>query len=233
MFEKIQMNENTWRIENDGVRIFLLTGMKEALLIDSGMTLSNAREIAESITTLPLRLLNTHTDIDHISGNAAFSAVMMGAGEVDFYRSQGRTEEIVPLKHGDVIDLGERELEIIDLSGHTPGSIAILDKANKVLISGDSIQDGRIYMFGSHRNMDKYIETMEALLEHTGRFEVIYPSHGTFPVKPELIPKLIEGAKQIQAGEAKGTEVEVHGNRIMLYQFPYAGFLYESDLKQK
>ena len=81
MYEVIQINENTWRIENDGVRVFLLTGTKEALLIDSGMTLENAREIAESITALPLHLLNTHTDIDHISGNTAFDSVMMGEAE--------------------------------------------------------------------------------------------------------------------------------------------------------
>lgn len=32
----IQMNPNTWRIE-DGVCFFLLTGREKALLIDSGM----------------------------------------------------------------------------------------------------------------------------------------------------------------------------------------------------
>ena len=227
MNEIIQINENTWRIENDGVRVFLLTGTKEALLIDTGMTLTNAREIEESITKLPLRLLNTHTDIDHISGNAAFESVMMGAGEEEFYRSRDRNEDVIPLYHGDIIDLGERELEIMDLAGHTPGSIAILDKEHRVLISGDSIQDGRIYMFGAHRNMEKYIETMEALEKQADRFDEIYPSHSTFPVKTDLIPKLVEGAKQILAGEAQGTETEVHGNTIMLYQFTYAGFLCE------
>ena len=144
-----------------------------------------------------------------------------------YLRGGMNKEEIVPLHAGDVIDLGERELEIIDLAGHTPGSIAILDKVHRVLISGDSIQDGRIYMFGAHRNMEKYIETMEMLAKHEGGFDVIYPSHSTFPVKPDLIPKLIEGAKQILAGQAAGTEVEVHGNEIKLYQFEYAGFLCE------
>ena len=33
----IQMNPNTWRIEDGGVRFFLLTGREKALLIDSGM----------------------------------------------------------------------------------------------------------------------------------------------------------------------------------------------------
>ena len=60
----IQMNENTWRIEDGGVRFFLLTGTEKALLIDSGMMIQNAKEIAESLTDLPIELLNTHADQD-------------------------------------------------------------------------------------------------------------------------------------------------------------------------
>ena len=44
---------------------------------------------------------------------------------------------IIPVKEGDIIDLGARPLEIIDNPGHTPGSIAILDINNRVLIGGD------------------------------------------------------------------------------------------------
>ena len=40
--EIIPMNENTWRIEDGGVRFFLLAGEEKALLIDSGMNLKNA-----------------------------------------------------------------------------------------------------------------------------------------------------------------------------------------------
>lgn len=47
MAEIIKMNENTWRIEDGGVRCFLLEGKDKALLIDSGMTLPDARTLAE------------------------------------------------------------------------------------------------------------------------------------------------------------------------------------------
>ena len=72
MAEIIQINDTTWRIEDNGVRFFLLTGTEKALLIDSGMNTPNAKEIAESITKLPVMLLNTHADTDHISGNGGF-----------------------------------------------------------------------------------------------------------------------------------------------------------------
>ena len=61
---------------------------------------------------------------------------------------------------------------LIDLSGHTPGSIAILDEKYRVLFGGDSVQAGRIYMFGTHRNMKRYIETMNELKDYVDQFDV-------------------------------------------------------------
>lgn len=228
MSEIIQINEGTWRIEDNGVRFFLLTGTESALLIDSGMQTPNAKEIAESITALPLQMLNTHADPDHISGNGAFDRVMMSPMEENLYRAHGGQGTIIPVQNGDILDLGGRPLEIIDLPGHTPGSIAILDINHRVLIGGDSIQDGRIFMFGAHRNMENYIESMSGLSRYEGRFDTIYPSHSTFPVAPELIPRLISGAKQILSGDAEGTVVDMFGRSVMLYQFEFAGFLCEA-----
>ncbi len=56
MADIIQINDTTWRIEDNGVRFFLLTGTEKALLIDSGMNTPNAKQIAESITKLPVML---------------------------------------------------------------------------------------------------------------------------------------------------------------------------------
>lgn len=226
MSEMIQIREDTWRIEDNGVRFFVLTGKERAIMIDSGMNTPNAKELAESITSLPLTLINTHVDIDHVSGNVSFESVMMGENEVELYYAKGFENAVIPLKHGDVIDLGDRPLQIIDLPGHTPGSIAILDQKYRVLFGGDSVQAGSIYMFGAHRNMKRYIETMIELKEYADQFDEIYPSHSEIPLKPDCIPKLIEAAKQVYAGQAEGTAVEVHGKPVTLYQFDAAGFLY-------
>ena len=62
---------------------------------------------------------------------------------------------------------------------------------------------------------------------YAGQFDKIYAMHGTIPVQPELIGKLIEGAERVKSGSAEGKKVEMFGNDVMLYQFPYAGFLCE------
>ena len=228
MADVIKINENTWRIEDDGVRFYLLTGTEKAALIDTGMTTSDAREIAEKITDLPLILINTHADPDHISGNGAFEEFYMSPAEEDNYRENNGKGTIIPVREGDVIDLGERPLMVIDIPGHTPGSIAILDEKSRVLISGDTVQDGKIFMFGKYRNIDDYIESLKHLHLYGGQYDEVYPMHGTFPVKPELIDKLLSGAMEIKTGTATGKIVNVFGKEVRLYMFPYAGFLGEA-----
>ena len=60
MAEIVQINSDTWRIEDNGVRFFVLEGTEKALMIDSGMNTPDAGEIAKTLTSKPLELLNTH-----------------------------------------------------------------------------------------------------------------------------------------------------------------------------
>jgi glyoxylase-like metal-dependent hydrolase (beta-lactamase superfamily II) len=227
MADIIKIDSNTWRIEDGMVRFYLFCGETKAALIDSGMTTENAREIAEVLTQLPLIMINTHADRDHVAGNPAFEESYMAPAEEDNYRANHKDGRIVPVGEGDVIDLGGRTLRVIDIPGHTPGSIALLDEKNRVLVSGDSVQDGNIFMFGSKRNLKLYIESLKHLRSFDGTYDDIYPMHGTFPVKPGLVPQLIEGAQEILDGKATGSTVDIFGNEVMLYKFPYAGFLCE------
>lgn len=143
--EIIKMAEDTWRIEEEGVRFFLLAGQERALLIDSGMETHDAKEIAQELVRLPVGLLNTHADRDHVGSNGEFETFYMHPAEAsNYYNTQKKTGAFTPIEDGDVIDLGGRKLEIVAIPGHTPGSVAVLDIGNRVLYSGDTVQDGSI-----------------------------------------------------------------------------------------
>ena len=224
--EIIPINENSWRIEDRGVRCFLLTGSEKALLIDSGRELHTARDIAESLTDLPVMLLNTPADGDHTGSNEQFESFYMHPDEEAHFRRGGRGGTIIPVREGDNLDLGGRELRIIDLPGHTPGSIAVLDVGNRVLISGDPVQEhGRIFMFGAHRNMENYIRSLEHLETFTAEFDEIWPSHADIPISPALIRKLHDGARDVLDGKVAGSPVEVHGNQVIAYDLGFCTLL--------
>lgn len=221
-YQIIQVNEKTWRIEDGGVRFFLLTGTERALLIDSGMNVHNARDIAAKLTELPLSLLNTHADRDHIGSNEQFEDFYMHPAEEPIYRRSGKAGTVIPIVGGEVIDLGGRPLKIIELPGHTPGSIAVLDVKNRVLISGDPIQeDGRIFMFGDHRNMNDYVRSLEQLEKRVDEFDEIWPSHSKIPISRDLIRMLHDRAQEILTGKVLGTATEMHGKSIVAYDLKF------------
>lgn len=222
----VQMNPNTWCIEDNGVRIFLLQGEDRALLIDSGMQLHNARDIAMTLTSLPVELLNTHADMDHIGSNEQFDSFYMHPAEETNYRRSGKGGRLIPVQDGDELDLGNRKLKIIHLPGHTPGSIAVLDTASRVLISGDPVQEhGRIFMFGDQRNMRDYIHSLERLEQMSGDFDELWPSHADLPVKPDTIGRLIDGAGKVMNGEISGTAEELFGMKITAYDLGFTVLL--------
>ena len=227
MNEWIRIDDNTYLYEDGGVRFFLLIGKEYALLVDSGMQVRNAKELASSITDKEIRLFNTHTDPDHIGSNDEFDEVMMNPAELVNYGKPYSSKSILPVYDGDIIDLGERELLAIALPGHTPGSTALLDKSSGMLFSGDPIQDGKIFMFGPMRDISSYILSLRRLLELKEDILKIYPSHGTYPLDISIVDKLIEGAQRVENNEISAKQVELFGNKINAYDIGVATLLCE------
>lgn len=80
------------------------------------------------------------------------------------------------LEDSDVIDLGDRQFEVIHTPGHSPGGIALYEKATEILFSGDILYDGPLIEDTYHSNADDYLASMERLLQlkvrlvHGGHF---------------------------------------------------------------
>ncbi|WP_159947686.1 MBL fold metallo-hydrolase [Rhizobium sp. 18065] len=68
------------------------------------------------------------------------------------------------LEDGDVIDLGDRQFEVIHTPGHSPGGIALYEKATEILFSGDILYDGPLIEDTYHSNASDYVASMERLL---------------------------------------------------------------------
>ncbi len=224
--EIISIDARTWRIEDGGVRFFLLAGEERALLVDSGMTVRNARDIAEGLVCVPVELLTTHADPDHIGSVGQFQRFYMHPAEApNFYKTQGRTGEFVPVWDGQRMDLGGRELEIVHLPGHTPGSVTVLDLTGRALYGGDPVQDGAIFMFGPQREMHAYVEGLRRLETMADRFDRVYPSHASCPVEAAIVPELRRAAERILAGELTGEKAEMYGRPIRRIDTGVATFL--------
>jgi len=80
------------------------------------------------------------------------------------------------VEDGDIIDLGDRQLEVIHTPGHSPGGIALFEHATGILFSGDIVYDGPLVEDTYHSNAFDYYRSMVRLLDlpvtvvHGGHF---------------------------------------------------------------
>ena len=231
--EAVKIDERTYRIEDNSippcVRCFLFIGDESALLVDSCTGQSGSlKAVVDSLTDKPVILLNTHADFDHIGGNAEFGPAHMHHAEKEHYfMSMDKNSEIQPLWGNSEIDIGGRCFEVLFIPGHTPGSVALLDRENRILVIGDSVATVPVFMFGEMRNFHAYIESMKmlALLHKRGVFDTIYPSHGPFPVPGSQVEKMIVAAQKLQAGELEPMEPPFE-LPAKVYQHDGAAFFY-------
>lgn len=69
------------------------------------------------------------------------------------------------LAEGDIVDLGNRALEVFHLPGHSPGSIGLWDRDSSTLFSGDALYDGELLDELPGSDIPDYIRTMKRLRE--------------------------------------------------------------------
>lgn len=220
--------ENCYCIQEGGVRCFLFCGTEKALLLDTGFGTGDLKSVVESITALPVLLVNTHSDRDHIGCNRQFGTAYMHPAEFDRYQQNMEGAPAAPLWEGDVLELGGFDLRVILIPGHTPGGIALLDEKNRSLFAGDMVlKGGEIFMFGPGRNMLAYLASMQKLMTMSERFDTVYGCHHDLPVDKEVLPLLAQGAEDYMEGRLTGRKVDMHGNPVMLYDFGAAKFLCE------
>lgn len=75
------------------------------------------------------------------------------------------------LEAGDVIDLGDRQFEVIHTPGHSPGGIMLFEKATRILFSGDTIYDGELIEV----DIPAYIASMKRI--HDLPVRVVHGGH--------------------------------------------------------
>ena len=84
------------------------------------------------------------------------------------YRSTTYRPKAAPatrlLEDGDVVDLGDRVLEVIHTPGHSPGGIALFERATGILFSGDIVYDGPLIEDCPGADAHAYLDSMRRLL---------------------------------------------------------------------
>lgn len=255
IYKSWKMTNDTWVIQVKNARCYLLIGEEKALLFDTGYGEGNIRAWVESITEKPLYVVNSHGHGDHSGGNGWWEEIYAAEAAVSSMRQPfGNYEEMKArmthpdyrvnfLKDGDVFELGDRQVEVLAIPAHSEGSIALLDKKDRLLFSGDELEAGQVLQFVRDTMLPAkefcriHKKHMERLKSRQQEFDLICPSHNGTPISKDYLDAFIELDSRIIDGTAE-IMPDTGGNGFppMLpkegpYSFPGVGELIRSEYK--
>lgn len=157
-----KIRDNIWQIaEDDGVYCTLVKGSELAVLIDTGYGRRDLKAFVEKNITTPYIVINSHGHPDHIGGNYRFDTVYATKEEWDVIK---HFEENMPIPYtlkeiqiGQRISLGDMNIEVVSLAGHTKGSAGFIILEEKILIAGDALNECLwLFNYGSMPVMQLY-----------------------------------------------------------------------------
>ncbi len=173
----------------------------DCAVIDPGMMNDGEqrklKEVIDRQGLHPVHVINTHMHIDHVLGNHFLSkeyGLSPEAHKEDAFLGERVAQQAlmfgmpvdvqdVPvntyLNQGDIIRIGEGELKVLHVPGHSPGSIALYDKQDGFVITGDALFAGSIGRTdlpgGSHPTLISAIRRELFTLPPETK---VYPGHG-------------------------------------------------------
>lgn len=180
--------------------LFLLEGSEKALLIDTGTGVFDLPALVRSLTDKPLITALTHGHVDHAGGIKWFDEVYLHpedhkmARELAVENRQGYVRTIMsmadglyslgpenvidgscdtkllPLREGDLLHLGDRDVAVYETPGHTAGSVSFLDVRERILFSGDACNPNTLMT-----DPDSDRGTISALLASARKIESLHP----------------------------------------------------------
>ena len=224
-----QIDHNTFSISEykhwEETHCYLLYGEKRAVLIDTGLGVSNIREIVDSLTALPVMVVTTHVHWDHIGGHKYFNNIAVHEAEKDWLSVRFplppqvvRTDLTrfpcdfpagfdidayqifrgMPqrvLTDGDSLNLGGREIQVIHTPGHSPGHCCFYEPGRNYLYSGDLVYKGCLDAFYPTTDPLLFYRSIRRLREY--RINKVLPGHHQLDIPVSLIADIEAGFAQL------------------------------------
>lgn len=233
-FSVSKIDDNTFAINEDKhweeTHCYLLCGVKNALLIDTGLGVANIKKVVDSLTLLPVLVVTTHIHWDHIGGHKYFENIAVHEAEkdwlsikfpiplqavkhnlvckpcdfpLDFSIDSYQLPKISPqqiLHDGDCLDLGERKITVIHTPGHSPGHCCFYEPERKYLYSGDLIYSGCLHAFYPTTDPQLFWQSVKKI-QHLD-VERVLPAHHQLNIPVNIINSIEKAFSQL-AGEGR------------------------------
>jgi glyoxylase-like metal-dependent hydrolase (beta-lactamase superfamily II) len=212
------------------VYCYLAIGNEKALLFDTAYGIGSLPDAIREITDKPVTVVLGHGHLDHANGAYQFDEAWLHEDDFDLcyahtspdfrhYIMDGRSASSLPegfnldayinagagnlrkLEPGQVFDLGGLHIEVIDMEGHTAGSIGLLVQEHRVLLDSDSANPYVYMQLEESLPVSRYI----AMLERTIKldFDTFFTGHSEVAMTKSDFQKFINVARNASPEKAE------------------------------
>jgi len=241
-FDVIRIDADTYAISEPRYwqrnNSFAIKGQIRTILFDTGSGTRDIRHMANNVTRKPTTAIASHVHYDHIGSIASFDQVAMLDLPVNRERtaanrySPSLSMSLSPLaksfmvtewwKPGEKIDIGDRVLEAVSIPGHSPDSIALIDRQRGYAFVGDLLYPGEVYAFLPGADLGAYLESTTRLLADYPEIQTLLCGHMGITMPREALVALQHTLTEIQAHRLVGARMWWLGGIVKKY--PGEGF---------
>ncbi|MDX1516127.1 MAG: MBL fold metallo-hydrolase [Woeseiaceae bacterium] len=107
------------------------------------------------------------------------------------------------LRDGDVIDLGGRRLEVLETPGHAPDALCLIDRDNRLLLTGDTFYLAPLYAHLEGSDFARYAGTAERLAALAGDVDRLLTAHNVPVVSSDYLVMLGDAFRTIASGRGQ------------------------------
>lgn len=134
---------------------------------------------------------------------------------------------------GYIIKLGGRDLEVVAAPGHTPDAIALLDRQNGYLFTGDTFYEATIWLFADGTNLQDYANTVAKLAVLQPGLKTLFTSHNTPIAQPTQLTAWKNAFDDVISGKAPALNAADAGydfaKDAVVFKFNTFSFLIRKD----
>ena len=206
--------------ENGRARSFLIIGTEKAIQLDSGIGMTDFKTEIPKYTDLPVILVNTHGDMDHVGHNEMFGERYVHEADLEKLRHarRGQIEDYNFIKDGDTFDIGGTVLEVVHMGGHSKGSIGLYDRENRIMFGGDVLTSENTFMFNPSIDKLEVKESFEKLMALDLDIDEWYSCHNETIIRnyKELLADSYKALCDYLEGKPETDILEMHlGPNVM------------------
>lgn len=212
------------------VQMYLVEGRDRAALLDTGTGIGDLAAQVRTLTDKPVSVYLTHGHVDHAGGIYSFEQIHLSQADVPLLQENTRPERrkafadfvgqvtgihpwseadfaavrpigIRTVSPGEEIDLGGRTLTVVNMAGHTRGSVGYFDSATATLFAGDGCNNSTFLFLPESTPVAEYRRTLLDLKARWGgRMQRMMICHDYTSVPLDCIDNVLACCDSILAG---------------------------------